>query len=162
MTSVQLLTTRQKSIAFVLIMLIWRQTQMFTLAVLCFTSQNLLLENNLSVFFLWLITWSVVPLVSYFKLCVGFLLLLFLIRGAGREQFCLMSTEARWSVSITCGKGTREWRLNGRHQPGRPWCHGPLAEQQVVDYAIAVPTAVRNSHKDNVRSSAVGKRGVYI
>ena len=30
--------------------------------------------------------------------------------------------------------------------------------QQLVYYAIAVPTAMRNSHKDNVRSSTVGKQ----
>ena len=30
--------------------------------------------------------------------------------------------------------------------------------QQLVYYAITVPTAVRNSHKDNVRSPAVGKQ----
>ena len=30
--------------------------------------------------------------------------------------------------------------------------------QQLVYYAIAVSTAVRNSHKDNVRSSAVEKQ----
>ena len=33
-----------------------------------------------------------------------------------------------------------------------------VTAQQLVYDAIVVPTAVRNSHKDNVRSSAVGKR----
>ena len=106
MTSFQLLTTRQKSIAFVLIMLIWRQTQMLTLAVLCLTPQNLLLENNLSVFFLWLIIWSVVPLVSYFKLCVGVFLFCFLIRGGG-EGIVLLNIH-RGEEAYYTGKRERE------------------------------------------------------
>ena len=34
--------------------------------------------------------------------------------------------------------------------------------QQLPYHAVAVPTAMRNSHKDNVRSSAVGKLMMYL
>ena len=65
----------------------------------------------------------------------------------------------------------KEWRLESKCQPGRPrmpWTAArttkmlrqcPLTVvQQLVYYAITVSTAVWNSHKDNVHSSAVEKR----
>ena len=63
------------------------------------------------------------------------------------------------------GKGGQrvEPRNSAMHDQG---CRGPAPEQQNVTavsirpphHAIAVPTAMQNSHKDNVRSSAVGKQ----
>ena len=66
------------------------------------------------------------------------------------------------------GQGRDGWRLYCMHRPGRPrrpWTAArtvevlrrcPLAiAQQLVHYAIAVSTAVRGSHKDNVRCTAV-------
>ena len=70
------------------------------------------------------------------------------------------------------GRGTKEWRLNRRHQPGRPrmpWTAARTTKmlRQCPLRHCAATRVPRNyfpnccaeqSHKDNVRSSAVGKQ----
>ena len=93
--------------------------------------------------------------------------------GADERFYCLTSTEA--SRPIRDGdeweKGKEEWNLQTCANPKDQGCRGPPPEQQ-NDKAVSVrhcaaTTAPRNccpncyaeqSHKDNVRSSAVGKQ----
>ena len=94
------------------------------------------------------------------------------IRERERENICcLTSTEA--SRPIRDGdeweKGDRRVKPRNRRQPGRPrlpWTAATMLRQLVSVRHCAVTTAPRNccpncyaeqSHKDNVRSSAVGK-----
>ena len=84
------------------------------------------------------------------------------------ECCCLTSTDT--SRPIKDGdeweKGDRRMKPRDRRQPGRPrlsWtartikCPSSIA-QRPQNHATAVPTAMQNSDKGNVRSSAVGKQ----
>ena len=89
------------------------------------------------------------------------------------EFCCLTSTEARRPVrdGDEWERGTEEWNLETGANPEDQGCHGPPPEQQNVKAVsarhCAATTAPRSccpncyaeqSHKNNVRSSAVGKQ----
>ena len=124
--------------------------------------------------------WCPAPLILLWPNCS--LLCLFGCRSAVRNLSywqrvsfcCLTSTEASRPITGT-GKsgerGTEEWNLQTGANPEDRGCRGPPPEQQDVKAAsvrhCAATTAPRNccpncyaeqSHKDNVRSSAVGKQ----
>ena len=89
------------------------------------------------------------------------------------ELFCLTSTQTRMFIrdGDKGGRGRKSEGSIAGANPEDQECRGPPPEQQNVKAvsarhcaATSVPrnycpyTAVRNSHEDNVRSSAVGKQ----
>ena len=80
---------------------------------------------------------------------------------------CLKSTETRrpFRDGDEWERGTEELNLKTGANPEDRGCRGPPPEQKIIlssvrppHHAVAVPTAMQNSHKDNARISAVGKQ----
>ena len=93
--------------------------------------------------------------------------------GLNMSFWCLTSTEARRPIrdGDEWERGIEEWNLETGANPEGQGCRGPPPEQQDVKAAsvlhCAATTVPRNcctncyaeqSHRDNVRSSAVGKQ----